>query len=97
MTKIKYRAAAPKPKQVWIDKFHPNNGRLTMIRLNKLSAADLRAWIKIGRREIRRFTLRDEFFLQWRAYGHGPTHMSMREWCEGKVRLLLRMLDRWRA
>jgi len=84
-----------KPRHVWVDKFHPNNGRLYLQRTAKMSVADLKAWIKLGRKEIRRYTLRDEFFMEYRGFpARLPTQISMRYWCEWKVRQLLRMVDR---
>jgi len=44
-----------KPKKVWVDKFHPNNARLTMMRVRRMSDEDIEAWIKFGKNEIEKF------------------------------------------
>lgn len=99
MTKLKDKAKAKKPskpKKVWIDKFHPNNGRLQLIRLRKLSVADLESWIKIGKKEIEKYRVKDEFFNQFRQFGP-IAHRSMREWCIERVQMLERLLERRKA
>lgn len=82
-----------KPKKVWVDKFHPNNARLTLQRVRKMPDEDIAAWIKVGNDEIERYKVNNEFFDQFRGYGP-PVPMSMLVWCIEKVDMLQRTLDR---
>ncbi len=74
-----------KPKQVWIDKFHPNNGRLKLARLKTMTSNELQAWITLGLREIKRYEEKDETFNVWRG---GMEPASMLEWCQKRVKLI---------
>jgi len=74
-----------KPKQVWIDKFHPNNGRLKFARLKLMSDSELQGWIALGMRDIKRYEEKDETFNVWRG---GMEPASMLEWCQKRVELI---------
>lgn len=81
-----------KAKQVWIHKFHPNNGRLTMIRIRKMSDDTLGMWIAHGTMANAVYSGRDEIIQRWGM--RGPSPMSMFEWTSQKLAQLERERDR---